>query len=114
MSESNANVKSDCDVFHPQPLSKISNEQVTLKTSNVSKTERVGQGDKYALEINIALKGEKIHLAKQSTVNKKNQNQSFFIFIPVNRLQSHTYDSTNYTVCKGPWWQSGNTLASHL
>ena len=36
----------------------------------------MGEGDKYALKINSALKVEKIRLAKESTANKKLKNFS--------------------------------------
>ena len=60
------------------------------------------EGDKYALEINTALKGEKICVAKESTANEKflNQNQPLFRFIPIYGLQSRIYDSNSNTVCK--------------
>ena len=60
------------------------------------------EGDKYALEINTALKGAKIPVAKESTANEKflDQNQTLFGFIPIYGLQSRIYDSNSNTVCK--------------
>ena len=97
----NANVKSNCH-FRPQPPNKSQNETVNSNTSTVVETGEMGEGDKYALEINTALKGEKIHLAKESTSNTEflNQNQPLFGFIPIYGLNSRIYDSNSNTVCK--------------
>ena len=84
VSDSNVNVKSNCHIS-PQPPNKSQNETVDSKTSTVGETGELEEGDKYALEINTVLKGEKIHLAKESTANKEflNQNQPLFGFIPI-------------------------------
>ena len=92
MSDSNANVKSNCHI-HPQPPNESQNETVDSKTRTVGETGELGEGDKYALEINTALKAEKIRLAKESTANKEflNQNQPLFGFFPIYGLKSHIY-----------------------
>ena len=64
VSDSNVNVKSNCHI-HPQPLNKSQNETIDSKTSTVGETGELGKGDKYALEINTALKGEQNAFSKR-------------------------------------------------
>ena len=59
MCEHNTDAKSDHSIFQTHPSSKFYNRQVSLKTGTVCNTEEVGESGKNALEINIALKGEK-------------------------------------------------------
>ena len=54
--DSNANAKNNCRI-HPQSLNRSQNETVDSNTSSVVGTGEMGEGDKYALEINTALKG---------------------------------------------------------
>ena len=99
--DSNANAKNNHRI-HPQTLNRSQNETVDPSTSSGVGTGEMGEGDKYALEINTALKCEKIRLAKESTANKRflNQNQPLFGFIPIYGLKSRIYDSNSNTVCK--------------
>ena len=101
MSDSNVNVETNCHI-HPQFWNKShQSEAVDVKTNAVGESGELGEGDKYGLEINTALKGKKICLAKESAANKKilNQNQPLFGFIPIYGLKS-IYDSNSNAVCK--------------
>ena len=93
--------ESNCRV-HPQPANTSHNRAFTAKINTVVGVGDMDEGDKYALEITTALKGEKIRVAKESTVNKKflDQNQPLFGFIPIYGLQSRIHDSNSNTVCK--------------
>ena len=93
--------KINCRV-HPQPLNASHNRTVASNTNTVVGVGDMAECDKYALEINTALKGEKIRVAKESTANEKflNQNQPLFGFIPIYGLQSRIYDSNSNTVCR--------------
>ena len=60
------------------------------------------QLDKYCLELQTTLKGEKLRMAKNSSANEKciYQNTPLFGFIPIYGLQSRIYDRNDNNICQ--------------
>ena len=67
----------------------------------VTATEHGGAGDKYCLELQTKMKGEKIRLARSAVENKKflAQNTPLFGFIPIYGLKGRVYDRHENNIC---------------
>ena len=63
--------------------------------------EHGGAGDKYCLELQTKMKGEKIRLARSAVENKKflTQNTPLFGFIPIYGLKGRVYDRHENNIC---------------
>ena len=65
-------------------------------------TEHGGAGDKYCLELQTKMKGEKVCIAKSAMANKKfmAQNTPLFGFIPIYGLKGRVYDRRKNNICQ--------------
>ena len=73
-------------------------------TTQVTETDVVGNsiGDKYCLDLQTKLKGEKIRVAKSAIQNQKfvTQNTPMFGFIPIYGLKGRVYDRHENNTCQ--------------
>ena len=75
-----------------------------IMTKQVTETDVVGNsvGDKYCLDLQMKLKGEKIRVAKRAIQNERfvTQNTPMFGFIPIYGLKGRVYDRHENNICQ--------------